>query len=69
MQGYLPTNHPDQLTPADKARLEKLLRFINKDLGYSISNVADFFGDKELSGGATDDYYYTFHVRKHFRVL
>ena len=39
MQGYLPTNHPDQLTPADKARLEKLLRFINKDLGYSISNV------------------------------
>jgi len=64
-KGYLPTNHPDQLTPPDKARLEKMLKFINKDLGYSISNVADFFGETELSGGATDDYYYTFHDIKY----
>jgi len=58
-KGWLRPDDPDQIKGEQKERLRRFAEYFNKPLGYRIGAVAEIMHESQISGGATDDYYWT----------
>jgi len=58
-KGWLPADDPNMTPAEDVERLRDFANAINKRLHFRIGTVYDLDGANGLSGGATDDFYYS----------
>jgi len=58
-KGWLSTDHPEQIQGKEKKRLREFAEYFNQALGFRLGSVGELLPDIDLSGGATDDYYWS----------